>query len=330
MDHLDGTLETVDGKPVLRFERLLAHPPGKVWTAITDPAEMAHWFPAAVEFPAGPGPGSSPRPGAPMRFSFGDDAIDLGGRYREGEVLEFDPPKVYAFRWFDSVLRFELVPEAAGCRLVFTHAFSGAGTWGDRPSAVRNAVGWDACLDALNARLDGREPSPAGERWFLQRAEAYADAFGLSEGTVHGQPDGGYLVRFERDLVQPAGTVWQALTQGADPAPGSPPPEGFTHRYTPAGLVTAAEAPRLLEYEWLEDGAPAGRVRFELRHQEPIGTRLVVTETIPPPLEGTRAVALAAWQVHLELLFAALHGDERVLRSERTEELVKRYTARLR
>jgi uncharacterized protein YndB with AHSA1/START domain len=94
--------------------------------------------------------------------------------------------------------------------------------------------------------------------------------------------------------------------------------------------VTAVEAPRLLEYEWLDDDAPAGRVRYELRHQEPIGTRLVVTETIPSRLAGTRAVALAAWQVHLELLFAALHGDERVLRAERTEELVRRYTARLR
>lgn len=286
---------------------------------------MSHWFPAGVEFPARAGPA----PGAPMRFRFDDD-IDLGSRYRDGEVLEFDPPKVYAFRWSDSVLRFELLPEASGCRLAFTHALSGAGTWGDRPSAGRNATGWDACLGTLTARLDGREPPPADQIWFLRRAEEYAERFGLSEGIVRDQPDGGYLVRFERDLVQPAAVVWRVLTRGAAPAAGSPPPAGFTHRYTPAGPVTAAEPPRVLEYEWLEDGGAVGRVRFELRHQEPIGTRLVVTETIPQHLAGTRAVALAAWQVHLELLFATLHGDDRVLRAERTEELARRYAARLR
>lgn len=342
MDQPDGTLETIDGKPVLRFERRLSHPPGKVWTAITDPAEMAHWFPASVEFPGAGFPvrdpsgsasadaGAAPGPGTPMRFSFSGAGIDLGARYQDGEVLEFDPPKVYAFRWSGSVLRFELVPEAGGCRLIFTHALSGAGTWGDRPSAVRNATGWDACLDTLTARLDGREPPGADEMWFLRRAEAYADKLGLSEDTAQDQPGGGYLVRFERDLVQPAGTVWQVLTGGAEPVPGSPPPGRFTHRYTPAGAVTVTEPPRLLEYEWLDDGTAAGRVRFELRPQEPIGTRLVVTETIPQRLAGTRAVALAAWQVHLELLFAALHGDERTLRAERTEELTKRYAARLR
>ncbi len=334
MHQPDATLQTIDGKPVLRFERWLSHPPEQVWTAITDPAEMAHWFPARIEVVPDPARADSaaaaspPGPGTALRFSFGDEAIDLGGQYRDGEVLEFDRPKVYAFRWFDSVLRFELTPEAAGCRLVFTHAFSGAGTWGDRPSTVRNAVGWDHCLDTLTARLDGREPAGPDELWFLRRAEGYAGKFGLGEGTVADQA-AGYLVRFERDLVQPAEVVWQALTGGSEPVPGSAPPERFTHRYAPAGPVTAAEPPRLLEYEWMDNGEAAGRVRVELRHQEPLGTRLVVTETIPQRLAGTRAVALAGWQVHLELLFAALHGDERVLPSERTAELAKRYAARL-
>ena len=328
MSEPDGILQMIDGKPVLRFERRLNHPPEKVWTAITDPAEMAHWFPASIEFPGAGFPAAEP--GTPMRFSFSGTSAGLGARYRDGQVLELDPPKVYAFRWFDSVLRFELVPEGGGCRLIFSQAFSGAGTWGDPPSAVRNAPGWDRCLDTLTARLDGREPPAVDGMWFLHRAEAYAGKFGLSEGTVHDQPGGGYLVRFERDLVQPAGQVWHVLTGGAEPVPGSPPPGRFTHRYTPAGPVTSAEPPRLLEYEWLDDGTAAGRVRFELRHQEPLGTRLVVTETIPQQLAGTRAVALAAWQVHLELLFAALHGDERMLRAERTRELTKRYAARLR
>ncbi|MEU1544671.1 hypothetical protein [Nocardia sp. NPDC005745] len=41
-------LRTVDGAPTLRFGRRPSHPPEKVWRAISDPGEMAAWFPAAV------------------------------------------------------------------------------------------------------------------------------------------------------------------------------------------------------------------------------------------------------------------------------------------
>jgi hypothetical protein len=51
----DGILLTVEGRSVLRFERALDHPPEKVWRAISDPAELEHWFPArvAAKFAAG-------------------------------------------------------------------------------------------------------------------------------------------------------------------------------------------------------------------------------------------------------------------------------------
>ena len=35
---MNATLETANDRPVLRFERRLAHSPEKVWKAITDPA----------------------------------------------------------------------------------------------------------------------------------------------------------------------------------------------------------------------------------------------------------------------------------------------------
>jgi uncharacterized protein YndB with AHSA1/START domain len=41
----DGLLETHDdGTAVIRFERHLAHPVERVWTALTNPAEMARWW----------------------------------------------------------------------------------------------------------------------------------------------------------------------------------------------------------------------------------------------------------------------------------------------
>ena len=349
MDVPLATLRTGDGRPVVTFVRRLAHPAEKVWRAVTDPAEMAHWFPASIE--------TELKAGAPMRFSFGDDKFDLGGAYADGEILEFDPPKVYAFWWANSVLRFELLPEGAGCRLVFTYTLSGEGTAGDLASLARTAPGWDVCLAAMAARLDGHPPPRVDATWVLARAERYVEEFGLGEGEVRDHRDG-YLVWFERDLVQPPEQVWAALTETGDAedaetgdaetgdtetgdtetggaetgelAVGRAPDVRFTNGYVPAGPVTEVEPPRLLEYAWQHDGAPVGRVRFELRHQEPIGTRLVVTQTLPPTLADLRATALAAWQTHLELLFAALHGDVRCpWPADRTAALRAMYAARL-
>ena len=40
---------TDDGRVAIRFVRLLPHPPEKVWRAITDPEQLAAWFPAVVD-----------------------------------------------------------------------------------------------------------------------------------------------------------------------------------------------------------------------------------------------------------------------------------------
>jgi uncharacterized protein YndB with AHSA1/START domain len=41
---IDGTLETIDGRPALRIERRLAHTVARVWRAVTEPDELAQWF----------------------------------------------------------------------------------------------------------------------------------------------------------------------------------------------------------------------------------------------------------------------------------------------
>lgn len=40
----DGTIEEVDGRHVLRFERRFRHPVEKVWDAITRPERITQWF----------------------------------------------------------------------------------------------------------------------------------------------------------------------------------------------------------------------------------------------------------------------------------------------
>lgn len=306
---MNTTVTMIGDRPVLRLQRLLHHPPEKVWRAITTPAELTHWFPARIDF-------DEPVIGAAMRFTFeGSENSD------EGEILEVDPPKVFAFRWDTDVIRCELLPRTEGCLLVFSHTLRGPDS--DRPSAARHAAGWDICLDGLAARLEGTTAEFSMQTWF-ERAETYVAQFGLGEGELQ-TTENGWTIRFERDLVQPPDQVWALLTEGNQPATGDEPPLPSTHGYGQAAALTAVETPHVLEYAW----QPAGTVRFRLRDQHPIGTRLTLTHTVPAAQAAERATLLAAWQVHLELLFAALHGDVRCpWPADRTEQLRKHYAER--
>ncbi|HEX2131879.1 MAG TPA: SRPBCC family protein [Actinophytocola sp.] len=300
-----ASLRTVDGQPVLRFERRLRHSPAKVWRAITEPAELAHWFPATVE--------AEPHPGAPMRFTFPEEAV-VDGKW-DGEVLEFDPPKVYMFRWNTDVLRFELIPDGDGCHLVFTQTLGGG--WVGRLGAGRTAAGWDACLAVLLAQLAGEQPPPP-EDWPAP-AEAYIEEFGLAEGSVHETPDGVDL-HFARDLVwKPPADVWSLLTEDTE-----------LNDHVPAGRLLHAEAPRELTYEWLHDNEPAGTVTWKIIADDELGVRVEVIQTVPSRLGHLLPPALAAWQVRLELFFATTQGaPRRPWPADRVAELTEHYRTKL-
>jgi uncharacterized protein YndB with AHSA1/START domain len=285
---VNATLRTVDDRAVLRMERRLAHPPEKVWRALTEPDHLNQWYPfqaTALEL----------RVGGRIAFDDGEGAIV------EGVVTELDPPRVLAFtqdasavlpREGDNRLRFELRPDGDGCLLIFTHTFK------DRPHAAANAAGWDACFDALELVVDGKPAEmPAS---FVERHEAYVEAFGLNRGSAESTPDG-WRVRFERQLMQqPVDKVWATL-DAAGAVVGGPAPPASTTAEVPSGTVTAVQAPRLLEYDWRAADRSGGRVRWELA-EAPAGARIVLTQTGPSELDGQRPVALAAWQAHLDRL----------------------------
>lgn len=289
-----ATLDTSDGHPVLRFERRFDHPPEKVWQAITDPAELARWFPARVE--------TELRVGAPMRFVFEDGPVD---QTPAGEILELEPPRVFTYRWGEDVLRWQIVPDGAGCVLLFSHALSEA--QGGAAAAARNAAGWDECLAMLTARFD--QGLPSRQAPMLRRIEAYVERFGLGRGELLDGPDG-TVVRFERDLVwNPPERAWSVLTGRAAPAAGQAPPRPATIDEVVAGPVTTASAPSVLEYEWLRGGEPAGRVRWEITADQHAGTRLVLTQTVPASLPEVPDAVRPAWQARVERLFADLFTD---------------------
>ena len=129
-----GTYETVEDRPVVRFERTFPHPVEAVWDAVTDPSRLAQWFPTTVEFEA-------LAPGTPIRFEF--TRLELPSM--SGKVRVVDPPHKLVFTWGEDELAFELQSRdaGAGCRLRFTVLLGGA------ERAARDAAGWDVCLDEL-------------------------------------------------------------------------------------------------------------------------------------------------------------------------------------
>ncbi|MFG1998175.1 SRPBCC family protein [Spirillospora sp. NPDC048911] len=304
----EATLQTINGEPTLRFERRLKHPPEKVWRAVSDPAEMAAWFPAKVE--------AELRPGAPMRFTFPEEAV-VDGTW-DGEVLEVDPPRVFMFRWNADVLRFELLPDGDGCLLVFTQTIGG-GIVG-KLGAGRTAAGWDTCLDELAGRLDGRTVTPRSD--LVTPMAHYIEAFGLGDGTVR-HLDAGYELHFARDLVwKPVDDVWRLLVEDATPNVGDEPPRRAANGHVPAGRITRVEAPHVLEYE----ATPEGSVRWEIISDPNLGVRVELTHVTAE----LRPDALATWHLHLELFFAATQGETDLCWSEeRFGQLTERYAARL-
>jgi uncharacterized protein YndB with AHSA1/START domain len=152
-----GTYETIDGRPALRFERRLRHPVEAVWSAVTDPEELSHWFPARVS--------GDVELGGRLTFTFPGDAFPPG----EGEVKEYDPPRRFAFSWGDEALRFEIEPDGDGAVLRFTHVLE------ERDAAARDAAGWHVCLDKLEERVAGGAPEAPGTEQTPEHRELYAE-----------------------------------------------------------------------------------------------------------------------------------------------------------
>ena len=151
----DGTLETIDGRPALRFERTLPHPIERVWRAVSEPAELERWFPAAADWTPAKG-----------------ETFEAYGA--TGEVTEVDAPHRLAWTFGSERYSFDLAAQEDGCRLIFTHAFD------DRGAAAQTAAGWATYLSRLDVHLDGGYLSEeaAHEPW-EEVHERYAERFGV-------------------------------------------------------------------------------------------------------------------------------------------------------
>ena len=265
-------------RPEVRLERRLPHSPERVWRAISEPEELARWYPGVPEWNLEPGATITSRDGP-----------------GSGEIVAVDPPRLLAYTWGEDEFEFELRPEGDGCLLVFTHRF------GDRGLVAQHTRGWQVYLGRLDVHLAGGH---------LSELEAH----GL--GSLDRAADRPRL-RFERRLAHPPERVWRAITEpeelaawfpdtivveewrvGAplrfEPAPGMG--EGF------AGEVLAFEPPRLVEFSW---GTDAIRIEVE---PDGDGTLLRLVDTIDDL--GKAARDGAGWHVCLDQLEHRLDGTD--------------------
>jgi uncharacterized protein YndB with AHSA1/START domain len=163
----EGELTRYGERWQLRFERSTAHPPEKVWRAITEPEQMRAWFPDEME--------GERRAGARLHFVSREMEMSF-----EGEMLAYDPPSLMEFLWGTDTIRIEVRAEGAGSLVVLVDTFDEVG------KAARDCAGWHVCLDALAAHLDGR-PRPPMDGWrqihqrYIARLPAEASTVGVPQ-----------------------------------------------------------------------------------------------------------------------------------------------------
>ena len=144
--------------------------------------------------------------------------------------------------------------------------------------------------------------------------------------------------RLERFIEHDQQTVWKALTKPEkmvewlapgtmELRPGGAAKLNFVESGTVIdSIVTALDAPRLLEYSWSGPGEPSRPVRWETQAADG-GTRLTRTVTLPQNEDIARACA--GWEAHLMMLMSALEGVPMKFPFERFKTTREAYRAKL-
>lgn len=160
---------------VLRYRRDVAHPPEKVWRALTESEHLKHWFPADII--------GERVAGAELKIAFWPESIQEAGEEIEasglslddavlpGRLLTWEPPSTFEFTWDSEHLRFDLEPVEDGTRLLLTVRT-------DTPSPrgyASTATGYHVCLNALTTHLAGGHSSIFDPAEIGVLEEAYAE-----------------------------------------------------------------------------------------------------------------------------------------------------------
>jgi uncharacterized protein YndB with AHSA1/START domain len=125
-------------KWTLVIVRELAHPPAKVWKALTNPDDLREWAPFEADRNLGTvGTAKLTTVGAPVLH------------VTDSQITRADTAKTLEFTWGGQDIRWELEPLGnGGTRLKLWHNI-------DRRYIAMGAAGWQISLDVLDRLLSG-------------------------------------------------------------------------------------------------------------------------------------------------------------------------------
>ncbi|HKP16464.1 MAG TPA: SRPBCC domain-containing protein [Gemmatimonadaceae bacterium] len=163
-----ATVKKDGAKWTLVLVRELAHPPAKVWTALTDPKHLREWAPYDSDANLGTAGATAKLTtvGAPKPH------------VTESKVKHADAPRLLEFEWGGQDIRWELEPLPNDrTRLTLWHNI-------DKNWIAMGAAGWHLCLDVLDRLLAGHPigrtvgPDAMKVEGWLRLLEEYAKQLG--------------------------------------------------------------------------------------------------------------------------------------------------------
>jgi uncharacterized protein YndB with AHSA1/START domain len=164
-----GRLIRRDERAILEYQRRYNYSPERVWRALTEPQELAAWFPSTID--------GERAAGAALTFRFEHVQVDP----MHGEMVGFDPPSLLEFTWGPDRLRFELEHDGDGTLMTFTVTLDELG------KATRDGAGWHQSLQGLERVLAGDHTRGYDPDQWRSLRDAYAEQFG-PEASVLGPP----------------------------------------------------------------------------------------------------------------------------------------------
>ncbi|WP_433944655.1 SRPBCC family protein [Paenibacillus sp. SN-8-1] len=135
------------------FERHLKHSVEDTWAMLTENDKLRQWF-SELEV-------DDLREGGGIKFNMPD------GTFKELKIIEFKLHSVLEYTWGgEDRVRFELYPEASGCRLSLIEKMN---TITDH--TPKDLTGWHVCLDVIQALLENRTVESRKKEWEKRYAE---------------------------------------------------------------------------------------------------------------------------------------------------------------
>jgi uncharacterized protein YndB with AHSA1/START domain len=166
----DGTLaRTADGRYVIAFERRIAHPPARVWAALTQPEELIGWWGRAqVDL----------REGGQFTLTWLNTDDEGNSLTMHATIAKLEPESLLVLDGdVHGLLRWELAPDGDGTLLSFRSTVE------LQPDFLTKVpAGWHMHLDLLAAHLEGGETDLVNLPGWDQIHAAYEAKLAASRG----------------------------------------------------------------------------------------------------------------------------------------------------